>query len=205
MGSKRSHPCGPSRSSGVASTEVRSLGTLGRQTGDFDGRSPGSPDPCARLAFPELAFQWRFRRVLLGDSCEYSYGFVLITRTVFPFDPSRGPSARKLAKEFRSRKRHALRRVRNSRCRKNGVPINAVTTPSFSSLLVGITRTSTSAAVSSTAPASADGTRSFDGRAPVHGRRMCGTTSPTKPIAPLTATQAPTPRSPWRPSASATG
>ena len=63
------------------------------------------------LPSQNVVFQWRFRRVLLGDSCEYSYGFVSITRTVFPIDPSRGPSARTLVKEFHASKRHTLRRI----------------------------------------------------------------------------------------------
>ena len=49
-----------------------------------------------------------------------------------------------------------------------------------------------SAASSIAAPPKAEAGSSRDGRAPTHGRRICGTTNPTKPTAPATATPAPT-------------
>ena len=76
---------------------------------------------------------------------------------------------------------------------KIGTPRNAVSTPSLSGVAVGITRTAMSDALSNMAPASADGSSTADGLRSVNRRTRCGTTSPTNPIAPDTATAPPTP------------
>ena len=78
------------------------------------------------------------------------------------------------------------------RCRNTGAPTSAIITPSFRSWSGRITRTATSAASTSAAPPSAAAGSSREGSPPLSPRKRCGTTSPTKPIAPATAVAAPT-------------
>src|SRR5690606_30767162 len=83
-------------------------------------------------------------------------------------------------------------RIFQIRWRKNGAPTSAVRTPSFRSRSGAISRVAISAASSTAAPPSAEAGKSREGLAPTSGRSTCGTTRPTNPIAPATATDAPT-------------
>ena len=78
------------------------------------------------------------------------------------------------------------------RYKNTGAPISAVTTPSFSSALVGIQRTAMSAASNKLAPPTALANMSCAGSFLQARRSRCGTTKPTKPMMPVTATPAPT-------------
>src|SRR5271167_582562 len=86
----------------------------------------------------------------------------------------------------------ASRRRRSTSSRKNGAPISAVRTPSRNSGPVRSQRTAISAARTRHPPPSALGTSSRLGSCPTNGRSKYGMTRPTNPIAPLTATAAPT-------------
>src|SRR5258706_8459073 len=77
--------------------------------------------------------------------------------------------------------------VRRRRNRKNGAPMTAVTTPTGTSPR---TRATTSAATIRLAPASADSGRTTRAFGPTTSRTTWGTTRPTNPISPLTATHA---------------
>src|SRR5690606_17987958 len=91
------------------------------------------------------------------------------------------------------KQRHSIvLRERQISHRKNGAPTMAVRTPSFRSRSGAISRTRMSAASSIAAPPRALAGSRRDGILPTSGRKMCGTTSPTKPIAPATAVAAPT-------------
>src|SRR6185436_3896581 len=83
-------------------------------------------------------------------------------------------------------------RIEYSKAKKNGAPIRDITTPSCTSEPPGSSRTTTSPASTSAAPPAALGTSRDEGFAPMSGRNRCGTTSPTKPMMPDTATLAPT-------------
>jgi hypothetical protein len=74
------------------------------------------------------------------------------------------------------------------RNKKKGAPIKEVTTPSINSRCGEITRTIMSAAVMSRAPPTALGINKAEGRWRTRGRKRWGTTKPTKPIEPVTAT-----------------
>src|SRR5690625_2527669 len=85
-------------------------------------------------------------------------------------------------------------RSRSSRYRKNGPPSTAVTIPIGSSAGTMMVRDTRSASMSSSAPSSALAGSSTRWFGPNQRRIRCGTTRPTKPIMPETATPAPTPR-----------
>src|SRR5690606_38727795 len=104
-------------------------------------------------------------------------------------DPRAVPNADAVERERHEASFPLRRRIR---CRKKGAPIRAVTTPSLSSGPGGIKRIAISAASVSAAPARKLGPSSRLGWCPTHGRSRCGTTRPTKPMTPLTATAAPT-------------
>ena len=90
-------------------------------------------------------------------------------------------------------RRHAPRaELRITRCRKNGAPSSAVTTPSLSSGPGGSRRIAMSASVASRAPPRKLGSSSRLGCWPTARRSRCGTTRPTKPTTPVTATAPPT-------------
>src|SRR5690606_35147109 len=91
------------------------------------------------------------------------------------------------------RRRHPrqLRAARQAIMANSGAPNSAVTTPSFSSWSVGISRPARSAATSRAAPASAEGASVRAGSAPAAARTRCGAAKPTKPMTPATATAAP--------------
>src|SRR5262249_38125137 len=89
------------------------------------------------------------------------------------------------------RRAHDSLRKRRISQKKNGAPMSAVTTPSRSCSPGSMRRTSTSEAVPRPAPPGADGRISCAGLYPVNGRSRCGTTRPTKLIAPAAAVAAP--------------
>src|SRR5690606_37876032 len=97
-------------------------------------------------------------------------------------------------------------RSRQTSQMNNGAPISAVSTPSFSSRPAGSRRTAMSARQTSSPPSSAEGSSRRSGRWRTSGRTRCGTSRPTKPMSPATATEAPTSRAqarttwrePWR-------
>ena len=72
-----------------------------------------------------------------------------------------------------------------------GPPMSAVTMPTGSSRGSNRVRAAVSAQTRKIAPASAESGSSARCRGPTSSRTACGSTSPTKPIAPLTATIAP--------------
>src|SRR5262249_38886612 len=83
-------------------------------------------------------------------------------------------------------------RNRKIKLNRNGAPIIAVTTPSFSSGSTGNRRMPISAASVSAAPPRPLTHSRRPGRYATSGRRMWGTTRPTNPIDPVTATALPT-------------
>src|SRR5690554_1402605 len=88
---------------------------------------------------------------------------------------------------------HRLRSFQTSQI-NSGVPRIEVSTPSFNSRPGGNNRTQISAAQTRMAPASAAGISSRSGRCCTSGRSKCGTSKPTKPMLPATATELPTSR-----------
>src|SRR5690554_6085087 len=86
---------------------------------------------------------------------------------------------------------HRLRSFHTSQM-NSGAPSREVSTPSFSSRPGGNRRTPISARQTRMAPASAAGINKRSGRCCTSGRRICGTSRPTKPILPATATDEPT-------------
>src|SRR6185312_16131447 len=91
------------------------------------------------------------------------------------------------------RRGHArqLRAARQAMSANTGAPNRAVTTPRRSSSAVGLTRASRSAATSRIAPASAEGQSVRAGSSETEPRTRCGAASPTNPITPASATEAP--------------
>src|SRR4029079_4741584 len=82
----------------------------------------------------------------------------------------------------------SVRRSRKIIARKNGTPTSALTTQPLSSWAAGTARTAMSAAVSSAAPTSADGSNTRAGSDCTVRRTRCGATRPVKAIQPDTAT-----------------
>src|SRR4051812_4675300 len=88
----------------------------------------------------------------------------------------------------------SLQRICATSQRKNGAPINAVTTPIGSVRPSGASRVTRSAAMSSSAPINAADRMACPGWPRVSRRAKIGATSPMKPIAPQIATHEPTPK-----------
>ena len=82
----------------------------------------------------------------------------------------------------------------NNRYKKNGAPMKAVTIPMGISTGAMMVRHNRSATSNNKAPNKADAIKRFLCSGPISLRTICGITRPTKPITPLTLTQAPTPR-----------
>ena len=80
--------------------------------------------------------------------------------------------------------------VARSTATKNGAPTNAVTTPMGSSAGAITVRATRSAAPRNAAPPSSDSGSTIRYEPPASRRTTCGTTIPTNPISPLTATAA---------------
>src|SRR5205823_5628293 len=97
------------------------------------------------------------------------------------------------AQRARGQCRHATsrRRARTRRKRKNGAPSRPVMTPTGSSAGESTLRAPVSARTSRLAPAKKLAIASVRWVAPTIGRSACGTTSPTKPTSPASATAAP--------------
>src|SRR5690606_34751410 len=86
---------------------------------------------------------------------------------------------------------HARLLRRSSSAANTGAPMSAVTIPTGSSRGSNAARASVSAHTRNTAPARAESGSSARLPGPMSSRTACGSTSPTKPIAPETATSAP--------------
>src|SRR5690606_10404247 len=86
---------------------------------------------------------------------------------------------------------HHLRSFQTSQM-NSGAPSREVSTPSLSSRPGGSRRTTISAAPTRMAPASVAGISRRSGLCFTRGRRICGTSRPTKPMLPATATEEPT-------------
>src|SRR3954470_22602742 len=90
--------------------------------------------------------------------------------------------------------RASLQRICATSQRKNGAPINAVTTPIGSVRPSGASRVTRSAAMSKRAPIRAAGRIARPGCPRVSRRAKIGAIRPMNPIAPQIATQEPTPK-----------
>ena len=158
-----------------------------RQVSWLAGYRCGPPSPDDRVAnWPYLSAD------SCGSSCRFG-AFADMRRTTFPFTPCYGaPCPRKICSVILPLVQQTCAgRVR--RANKSGTPKNAVTTPNFNSLRVGMMRIKLSASTNNIAPKSAAGKSVFDGKAPVSGRTKCGASRPTKPI---TRSPKPPPRRP---------
>src|SRR6185437_1559986 len=154
-------------------------------------RPPGEPNRAcgARLQAERGAQQSRLAGAVRADQAQHLAGSDVerdVRQHVTPAAAHRQP----LQFEHRRHARQLLA-ARQAISANSGAPKRAVTTPSRSSSSEGITRAARSARVSRMAPANADGTSVRAGSSDTEPRTMCGAASPTKPITPAIATDAP--------------
>src|SRR5690606_16514263 len=126
--------------------------------------------------------QGGFARAVGADDAEHFSGFQVQVDVHQPLADAQVLDADQI---------HRLRSFQTSQM-NSGAPSSEVSTPSFSSRPGGSRRTPISARHTRIAPASAAGISSRSGRCCPSGRRICGTSRPTKPILPATATEEPT-------------